>query len=144
MKIAKPNSRKHGCSQTWKGTVDSVFPLLCPVKEADWVPGWKPGLVISNSGLTEKNCIFLGPEGENEAIWIVTAYERNRYLDMYRISPEVTVSQFTITLEENTELTDAHITYEHTSLEEGADKVIQEFTEDYFKEFSVSLSTAFV
>lgn len=142
MKIIKPNRRKHGCHQTWKGTVDSVFPLLCPVKEADWVPGWEPRLVISNSGLMEKNCIFIEPEGDNEAIWIVTAYERNRYLDMYRILPGVTASQFTISLEENNDLTDAHITYEHTSLGVGGDKIIQAFTEDYFNEFMLHFETA--
>ena len=142
MKIVKPKRRKHSCSQTWKGKVDTVFPLLCPVKEAEWIPGWEPGLVISQSGVMEKNCIFLEPDEEQQAIWIVSAYERNRYLDMYRILPGVTVSQFTIFLDENGELTNSNISYEHTSLGESGDKIVNDFTGENFKEFMSHFETA--
>jgi hypothetical protein len=34
---------------------EDVFPLLCPVREADWLAGWMDGLemVHSGSGLAE-------------------------------------------------------------------------------------------
>jgi hypothetical protein len=135
MNIVNPNRGKHSCTQTWNGKVESVFPLLCPVKEADWVPGWEPNLVVSSSGVMEKNCIFLEPEGENEAVWVVTAYENNHYLDMYRVMPGVAVSQFTIILDEDENYTKACISYEHTSLGEAGDELVNEFTEGGFNEF---------
>jgi hypothetical protein len=35
-----------------------VFPLLCPVRERDWLPGWQADVVYSKSGLVEDGCIF--------------------------------------------------------------------------------------
>lgn len=135
MKIARPIRRKHSCRQVWKGDVSSVFPLLCPVREVEWIPGWDPRLVISESGFMEKNCIFIEPENEIEAIWIVTSYKKNQFLDMYRVLPGVCVSQFTISLFENNEVTDAEISYEHTALGESGEKIVSEFTNDNFNEF---------
>jgi len=142
MNIVKPNRKEFTCTQTWKGSVNVVFPLLCPVKEADWIPGWEPNLVISSSGLMEKNCIFVELEGEEEAIWVVPTYEHNRYLDMYRILPGVSISQFSILLKEKGELTEANITYGHTSLGEQGDKVVDEFTEESFNAFMGHFETA--
>ncbi|MBU1249155.1 MAG: hypothetical protein KKB70_10685 [Proteobacteria bacterium] len=36
----------------------AVFPLLCPVREYDWIPFWKCKLLYSVSGLAEKDCVF--------------------------------------------------------------------------------------
>lgn len=53
-----------------------VFPLLCPVRERDWLPGWEADIVYSKSGLVENNCIFttenrqLGP-----ALYVVSRHE---------------------------------------------------------------------
>ncbi len=35
-----------------------VSPLLCPVRELEWLEGWSAGVVYSDSGLAENNCIF--------------------------------------------------------------------------------------
>ena len=56
--ISKPRRIKHSFTQSIKGTPEQVFPLLCPVRETDWIPGWTTDWVISNSGLAEQNCIF--------------------------------------------------------------------------------------
>lgn len=37
---------------------ERVFPLLCPVREAEWIPGWRYNLVYSESGVAELGCIF--------------------------------------------------------------------------------------
>ncbi len=53
-----------------------VFPLLCPVREREWIPGWEADIVFSESGLAENNCIFttenrqLGP-----ATYVVSRHE---------------------------------------------------------------------
>lgn len=35
-----PQRVKHSFTQSIKGTPEQVFPLFCPVREADWIPGW--------------------------------------------------------------------------------------------------------
>ena len=54
-----------------------VFPLLCPVREYDWIDGWECEVVYSESGVAENNCIFTTnvPERGGEAVWTVTRYE---------------------------------------------------------------------
>ncbi len=55
---------------------DRVFPLLCPVREYDWIPGWSCDLIYSESGLAEKGCIFKTSfRGEGEELWVVTRHE---------------------------------------------------------------------
>ena len=51
---------------------ERVFPLLCPVREYDWIPDWECTMVHSDSGVAELGCVFLRGEGET---WITTRYE---------------------------------------------------------------------
>src|SRR5687767_1583920 len=48
MRIAAPNRVAHTYTQSLLGDPASVFPLLCPVREADWIDGWDPVLVASH------------------------------------------------------------------------------------------------
>jgi hypothetical protein len=43
-------------TQSIRGTPDGVFPLLCPVREGDWLEGWSDHcrLVHSVSGVAER------------------------------------------------------------------------------------------
>jgi hypothetical protein len=40
--IRAPVRVTHTYTQTLDGSPAEVLPLLCPVREADWVPGWTP------------------------------------------------------------------------------------------------------
>jgi hypothetical protein len=40
VKIAEPNRVARSYTQSLVGRPEAVFPLLCPVREADWIPGW--------------------------------------------------------------------------------------------------------
>ena len=135
MKIAQPKRRKHSCIQTWNATPDKAFPLLCPVRETDWIPDWDPKLVVSNSGVMELDCLFIEPDTPNDAIWIVTRYDPNRFVEMYRTAPAVTVSKFSITLDEAKDgTTRAFISYEHTALSNEGEKAVNNFTSEHFNE----------
>lgn len=48
-----------------------VFPLLCPEREREWVPGWEYTMVYSESGLAEAGCVFTA----HAAVWVVSRYE---------------------------------------------------------------------
>src|SRR5580765_3650866 len=76
--ITKPNRASHTYRQNLFATPAKVFPLLCPVREAEWASGWLPDLVISSSGVAERDCAFLTPDEPAQAIWYVTRYEPGR------------------------------------------------------------------
>ena len=37
---------------------EKVFPLLCPVRECEWIPNWRCEMLHSNSGVAEEDCVF--------------------------------------------------------------------------------------
>ena len=76
----------HEFTQNNPATPEKVFPLLCPVREADWLPGWQYRLIYSDSGVAELGCVFTTPKppgsatnGQGreaaETTWIVTDYD---------------------------------------------------------------------
>src|SRR2546430_15425417 len=66
----------HEYTQTNDAPPDRVFPLLCPVREADWVPGWQYKMIYSKSGVAEAGCGFTTPNGDGtETTWLVTPYD---------------------------------------------------------------------
>jgi len=40
-------------SGTWETTPEKLFPLFCPAREADWIPGWDCQLIYTESGYAE-------------------------------------------------------------------------------------------
>jgi hypothetical protein len=58
---------------------DDVFPLLCPVREREWIDGWNADVLHSRSGLAELGCVFVARLGPgHEATYIVTHHEPPR------------------------------------------------------------------
>ncbi|BBD07292.1 SRPBCC family protein [Desulfovibrio ferrophilus] len=76
-----------------------VFPLLCPVREYEWVPHWHCKLLHTESGLAHKDCAFttnlldLGHE-----VWTCTRYEPPRSIEYVRFAPLGMITRLTITL----------------------------------------------
>ena len=96
-----------------------VFPLLCPVKEKNWIDGWEYKMIYSESGVVEKGCIFSTPHhGNEETIWYVTEHDvKNFKVEFLRVTPKQEVVKIKIILEENgDDTTTSNITYEYTGL----------------------------
>lgn len=56
--------------------VEKVFPLLCPVREYEWIPDWSCRMLYSQSGVAEKGAVFT--TGENpigRLLWTCTVFE---------------------------------------------------------------------
>ena len=53
-----------------------VFPLLCPVREYQWIVHWRCELLHSASGFAEEDCVFrtASPRG-GPMTWVVSRYE---------------------------------------------------------------------
>ncbi|MHA1376538.1 MAG: hypothetical protein ACTSR7_19845 [Promethearchaeota archaeon] len=48
---SKRISRKY--KQINAGQPDKVFPLLCPVRESEWLPHFKAKVIYSSTGISE-------------------------------------------------------------------------------------------
>lgn len=70
--------------------VETVFPLLCPVREYDWIETWRCELLHSRSGLAENDCIFrtTRPDGSHD-VWVVSRYEPPRRIEFVVHHPRV-------------------------------------------------------
>jgi len=137
MQLQEPYRVSRSYTQHLNARPETVFPLLCPVRELEWVDGWDPGIVITESGFAELGCVFTTDSGDSEAIWTITEYEpESGRIAFLKVTPGQTVADISVELESEGETnTVAHITYAHTALGPDGRRVIDEFTEDYYRKF---------
>ncbi len=136
MKIVEPNRATHTYTQRLIAEPAAVFPLLCPVREADWIEGWDPRLVISRSGVAEPDCVFTTPGEPADAIWYITRHEPEAgVVEMVKITPNVTACRLSVRLHAVPDGSEAVVTYAHTSLGPDGDAFVASFTEDFYRKF---------
>lgn len=136
MRIEKPNRVTRTCTHQYGAEPSKVFPLMCPVREADWIVDWDPVVVLTESGIAELDCVFLTEAGPSESIWYITRYEPgSNFIEMIKITPTVTACKLSIQLREVERGSEATVTYSHTSLGPEGDKSVAKFTEDYYRQF---------
>ena len=119
MRIESPLAKSYEFTQLLQGGPDEVFALLCPVREAEWVPGWKPRLVITESGLAERDCVFVTPDGESgEATWVITEHDPlTRRVEMLKVSPGFLVTRLRIDVAPAEEgKSTARVAYRYTAI----------------------------
>lgn len=138
MRIEPPRRASQTYVQRLTAPPDQVFPLLCPVREVEWVRGWEPRLVITASGVAEPGCVFLtGPEAGG-SIWVVTGYEPPARIEFVKVTPGETVCRIRILLEPDGEdgmETSAEVTYEYTAIGPAGEAVVAAFTEEHYLSF---------
>jgi len=134
MKISKPRRVTRTYTQTLSGAPAEIFPLYCPVKEALWCEGWDPVVVYSESGVVEKDCVFITAEGGAQAAWYVTAYDlANGLVEMIKHTPGKTLVKLTIVLTVVSEKTcQATITYSSTALSAAGEEALEAFTAENY------------
>jgi hypothetical protein len=66
---------------------EAVFPLLCPVREYDWVEGWSCDMIFSQSGVAEENCIFQTSSPHGVSTWYVAHYDAPNRIEFIVVSP---------------------------------------------------------
>ena len=136
MHIIKPNRATPTYRQKLHAPPTKVFSLLCPVRETEWAREWLPELVISSSGVAERDCIFITPDKLGKAIWYITRHEPQRwFVEMLKIIPGVTACRLEIQLSENGDECFADITYSHSSIGPAGDEFVAKFTADYYQKF---------
>ncbi len=78
---------------------EAVFPLLCPVRESDWIESWRCRMIYSQSGFAEQDCIFqtdFPKDGPTET-WVVCRYEPPHLIEFVRVST-LRATRYTIML----------------------------------------------
>ena len=124
-------------TQINNGSIKDVFPLLCPVREKDWLDGWDYEIVYSSSELIEKDCVFTTPHhGEFSTVWQVTQYDKTDYkIEFLRVTPFENVVKINIQLAPlGTDKTEAVIDYQYTALNEEQNRFIETGLEKSFNE----------
>jgi hypothetical protein len=137
MNIIKPRRAEHTFTQHLEATPDRVFGLLCPVREADWVQGWAPLLVVSESGIAERDCTFVTASLPSNSVWYIIRHEPEKlFVEMVKLSPGVTACRLTIQVRAASAGTStAEVTYMHTSLGPEGDAFVEAFTRDHYARF---------
>jgi hypothetical protein len=136
LNIVHPHRVAHRYIQHLNANPEQVFPLLCPVRECEWVNGWKPRIVITTSGVAERDCIFTTQAGAQEAVWVVTRYEPPLYIEFLKVTAGETVGRISIELRANgNQGTLAEITYAYTALSERGGNAINAFTAEHYERF---------
>ena len=136
MNIRPPNRVTHTYTQRLVAPPAAVFPLLCPVREADWIDGWNPLVVLSHSGLAEPDCVFVTDAQPFDAVWFITRHEPERgFVEMIKVTPEVTACKLTVQVRAAGPGSEADVTYSHTSLGPQGDVFVASFTAEYYVQF---------
>ncbi len=119
---------------------DRVFPLLCPVREAEWVEGWDPSVVFTESGLVEPDCVFV----TGGAVWVTTRHDPEaRSLGLLKVVPDETVCRIDIDVAPRGDGgSDATVRYALTALTPAGEETVRDFTADAWAEFMTRWETA--
>jgi hypothetical protein len=141
MTVIKSYRIAHEFTQTNPAIPDKVFPLLSPVREGDWLPGWQHRLIYSDSGIAELGCVFTTPNQpavnnqESETTWVVTEYNPSAFrIAFLWINPGAIVTEIRIQLatgEHGT--TRAHIRYRYTGLSPDGNRVLEGYDQKWFE-----------
>jgi hypothetical protein len=136
MNVRPPNRVTHTYTQHLVAPPAAVFPLLCPVREADWIDGWNPLLVLSHSGVAEPDCVFVTDARPLDAVWFVTRHEpEDGFVEMIKITPDVTACKLTVHVRAAGSGSEADVTYSHTSLGPQGDVFVASFTAEFYVQF---------
>lgn len=78
----------HHYRQRIDGPPSVVFPLLCPEREKEWIPGWEARMIHSQSGFAEPGAVFATPHADGEALWVVVEHAPDRLVRFVRVEPD--------------------------------------------------------
>lgn len=123
--------------QTINSTPGKVFPLLCPVREADWLDGWRFNMIYSESGVVEEGAVFNTPyDGEADTVWIVTKHDsKSHEVDFARFTHNSRTCILKIAVKHKDEISSyVDVSYTYTGITPAGNDFIKNFTEEAFLE----------
>ncbi|MGD9186845.1 MAG: hypothetical protein PVI89_01460 [Desulfobacteraceae bacterium] len=117
---------------TVPGTNKQVFPLLCPVREYDWLPYWNCDIIYSESGIAEQGCVFTTDlPGRGKMIWIVTKYDPPTQIQYTIFKHDSHVWNLNVTIETISEFKSNLVwCHEFTALTKSGNEYLTSYTEE--------------
>jgi len=119
-----------------EGNPEIVFPLLCPVREYDWIEPWKCDMIYSDSGFAEQDCIFQTdfPQDGPKDTWVLCRYEEPKLVEFVRVNG-IRAIRYTITLRQiGNGKTESEWQQVITGLNDEGDKSVSSFSDEEFKQ----------
>lgn len=117
--------------QSLVGSKKEIFPLLCPVREKEWLHGWDYNMIYSDSGYAEKGCVFETNNGFGGYQWVITKHDAVNTEIQFVKTQEGIVVIIDIDLEEKSEeLTYCNIQYTFIPLREDIFKSMHKENSD--------------
>jgi hypothetical protein len=121
--------------QSIDAAADVVFPLLCPVRETEWLDGWAYSMIHSASGLVEEGAVFTtASPGEADTTWIVTRHDRAaRVVQFARFTPgsRTCVLEIVVTPVSGAR-SHVDVSYAYTSTSPAGDAFLETWTDAAF------------
>lgn len=121
--------------QTINAACDVVFPLLCPVREVEWLDTWAFEWIHSDSGLAEPGAIFkTSAAGEADTIWVMSRHDRGSMrVQFTRVTPNSRVCLLDVALTANAAGNCfVDLTYAITATAPAGDEFLEKWTEESF------------
>lgn len=134
MEVREPHrTTRNNCFQLHQ-SADVVFPLFCPVREQEWLESWNPGVVYTNTGAAELECVFTSSDRHGRATWMVAHHDSDaRVIRMVKITPELTACLLEIVVRPlSPSESEVSVTYSHTALSPAGEQFVDAFSEDTY------------
>ena len=112
--------------------IADVFPLLDPVRESEWVPGWEADMIWSESDFAEEGAIFqTALHGDVKETWIIAQYEPMEKIVFVHYNPSI-ITRLTIELTDGHDHTGATWTQSQVALDDNGKDYLGTLTPEDF------------
>ena len=122
--------------QTIEASPDVIFPLLCPVREVEWLDGWAFEMIYSASGLAEEGAVFrTSSAGESDTVWVITRHDRAAGVVQFtRFTPGSRTCVLTISVEAaGAARSHVDVSYAYTSIADAGNAFLAAWTDETFR-----------
>ncbi len=117
-------------TQTIRASPGRIFPLLCPVREAEWADGWVGRPVFAASGVAEENGVYATEhEGETApTIWFITKRDPVAHeTEFVYFLPGRQVVRLSLGIEKSgADSSKVHVTYIRTGISDEGNTMVTE------------------
>jgi hypothetical protein len=124
----------HTYTQQIHARPERVFPLLCPMREHEWIPEWRARMIHSRTGVAEAGAVFATPAECGETLWIVTSFEPPQRIAFARYQADGVVTLIDIELTPGgSEGSALHVRYRLTASRDDARAAVQAFSSEHWQ-----------
>jgi hypothetical protein len=115
--------------------IDKIFPLICPVREVEWLAGFDFTMIHSASGLAEKGAVFLTDHsGEPSTIWTISRHDPGaKIVEFTCVTPGSRVRVLEIALKEAENGTEITCTADYTTLGPAGETFLKDFSPEAYQ-----------